>query len=293
MYRIAVLLTCFNRKEKTLKALACVHSAHEKVKNLASIHIYLTDDGSTDGTGEAVKSRYQEVHVLQGNGELYWAGGMRNSWKEALKGNYDFYLLLNDDTDTYESFFKELLETHAYCLQTFKQAGIYVGSTIDGITNKISYGGNVFTNRFLGKYIKVVPNEETPQECELGNANIQLVHKDVVKKVGVLSEGFYHGLADFDYTLKAKRAGIPVLVTPNILGVCTNDHNDPFETLHHLSLKERVKKLYNPIGLDFRSNLQYMKRNFIYRLPLVFLTGWIKVLFPKFYYNKLYKTRLG
>ena len=292
MQSIAILLTCFNRKQKTLNALEHLFVAYNRVKDSIKVEIYLTDDGSTDGTGEAVKSRYSDAHILKGNGELYWAGGMRNSWKEALKGNHDFYLLLNDDTDTYDSFFEELLETHSFCLNTYKQSGIYIGSTIDGITKKISYGGNVFTNRFLAKYVKVVPNTETPQECELGNANIQLVHKDVVEKIGVLSEGFHHGLADFDYTLKARRKNIPVLITPNILGVCTNDHDNPFETFHQLTLKERVKKLYNPVGLDFRSNLQYMRRNFIYRLPIVFLVGWLKVIFPKFYFNKLYKTRV-
>lgn len=292
METIAVLLTCFNRKEKTLKALSCIYSAHRLVESSITLTIYLTDDGSTDGTRKEVKSIYPEVKVLQGNGELYWAGGMRNSWKTALKGNYDFYLLLNDDTETYETLFSELLETHTYCTQTYGQGGIYIGSTVDGITQKISYGGYVFTNRFLAKYIKVIPNRKIPQECELGNANIQLVHKDVVDEIGILSEGFHHGLADFDYTLKAKKANIPVLITPNILGICTNDHSNPFETLHQLPLKERIKKLYNPVGLDFRSNLQYMKRNFIYRLPFVFLVGWLKVLFPKFYYNKLYKTRV-
>jgi len=188
---------------------------------------------------------------------------------------------------------RQLRKTHTFCLNKYKKSGIYIGSTIDAITKKISYGGNVFTNRFMAKYVKVIPNEKTPQECELGNANIQLVHRDVVEKIGILSKGFQHGLADFDYTLKAKKAKIPVLITPNILGICTNDHTNPYEKLHELSLRERIKKLYNPVGLDFKSNLQYMRRNFIHRLPFVFLVGWLKILFPKFYFNKLYKTRVG
>jgi len=291
MKTVAVLLTCFNRKEKTLLALKLVFEALELVKNQIELSVYLTDDGSTDGTSDAVKLNFPSVHILQGNGELYWAGGMSNSWNFALKANYDFYLLLNDDTNTYDTFFKELLETHEYCLSKYGHGGIYIGSTIDGLTNKLSYGGYIFTNRFLAKYKTVVPNQKTPQNCELGNANIQLVHKDVVEKIGILSKGFRHGLADFDYTIKAKKANIPVLITPNILGVCTNDHTDPYESFHLLPLNERIKKLYNPIGLDFKSNLQYMRRNFIYRLPLVYLIGWFKVLFPKFYFNMLYKNR--
>jgi GT2 family glycosyltransferase len=292
MQKIAVLLTCFNRKEKTLEALSHMFKAFESIKNTISIKVYLTDDGSTDGTGEAVCAKYPEIKVLQGNGALYWAGGMRNSWNEALKSNYDGYFLLNDDTMVYSTVFAELIETHHYTLKNYNEGGIYIGSTIDSKSKKLTYGGCVFTNKFLAQYIRLSPNKKTPQKCELGNANIMLVSKNVVDKIGILHKKFAHGLADFDYTLMATKKKLPVLITPNILGDCTFDHSDPFETLHLLSFKERKKKLYHPTGLDFKSNLQFMKRNFIYRLPIVFIFGWVKILFPKFYYHRLYKTRL-
>lgn len=293
MQRIAILLTCFNRKEKTLEALDYMYKAYDSIKDSIALTVYLTDDGSSDGTGDAVREKYPEIKVLQGNGHLYWAGGMRNSWNEALKNNYDAYLLLNDDTVTYSSVFKELLKTHEYCLKKYNQSGIYVGSTIDGKTGKLTYGGSVLTNKFLAQSVRLVPNKKTPQECELGNANIMLVTKNVVDKIGILHEKFAHGLADFDYTLMAKKKNLPVLITSNVLGECTFDHSDPYETLHLLPFKKRKRKLYHPTGLDFKSNLQYMKRNFIFRLPLVFIAGWVKILFPKFYFNKLYKTRLA
>ena len=290
MQRIAVLFTCFNRREKTLNALKCLYQAHNQVVNSVKISIFLTDDGSTDGTGDAIKEKFPEVKVLQGNGNLYWAGGMRKSWGEAIKGAYDAYLLLNDDTDVYETLFKELLLTHDYSLDTYGRAGIYIGSTIDKKTNKISYGGSVFTNKFRAHYTKVIPNGR-PQKCELGNANIMLVCKKVVEQIGILSDKFIHGLADLDYTLKAVKNDIPVLITPHFLGECYNDHKNPYDTIDTLSIRERVKLLYNPVGLDFKSNIQYMKRNFPYRLPFVYLAGYLKVLFPKFYVKKLYKNR--
>ena len=291
MRTIAVLFTCFNRKDKTLNALKSVFNAHNLVKDTIAIKVYLTDDGSTDGTGDAVRKNYPEVNVLQGNGQLYWAGGMRNSWKAASTKPYDAYLLLNDDTEVFDTLFKELLETHSHCVNTYQQGGLYVGPTIDSLSQNISYGGYVFTNKFLAQYQRVIPNKKYPQECELGNANILLAHKDAVQKIGMLSEGYTHGMADFDYTLKAKKSKVPVLITANVLGSCTNDHTNPYLTFHQLSLKERIKKLYHPLGLDFKSQLNYMKRNFLYRLPFVYIAGWLKVLFPKFYFNKMYKNR--
>lgn len=286
MQSIAVLLTCFNRKEKTISALEGVFDAQKTVKNELTIQVYLTDDGCSDGTADSVRQKFPEVNILQGSGELYWAGGMRNSWSEAIKGDYDGYLLLNDDTETYLSLFTELINTNKYCLNEFEQGGIYIGSTLDKKTQKLSYGGAVFTNKSMAHYKKVIPNQTTPQECELGNANIMLVSKNVVNKIGMLSKDYVHGLADFDYTLRAKKAGFPVLITNNFLGDCTNDHSDTYERFAKLPLGKRYKMLNNPVGLDFKSHLAYMKNHFPYRLPFVFFAGYFKLFFPKFYVNK-------
>ena len=44
MNKIAAILTCHNRKEKTL---ACLHSLFSII---STIDVFLVDDGSTDGT---------------------------------------------------------------------------------------------------------------------------------------------------------------------------------------------------------------------------------------------------
>ncbi|WBU88809.1 glycosyltransferase family 2 protein [Cellulophaga omnivescoria] len=287
MQKFAVLLTCFNRKEKSLAALESLFKAKQELSLDIDMSVYLTDDGSTDGTSEAIQKYYPKVNLLKGNGELFWAGGMRNSWAEALKNDYDAYLLLNDDTKPYVNFLEELFKTHNYCLTKYGKGGVYVGATLDEETNVMTYGGSVFTNKFKGRYTKLIPNGEYPQECELGNANIMLASKNAVDKIGQLSKGYVHGLADFDYTLKAKKNNVPVLLADNYLGTCTNDHIDKYAKFVNLSFKERLKMLHNPIGFDFESHLVYMKNHFLYRLPLVYLMGYFKVFFPSIYKNKI------
>lgn len=103
--KIAVLLTCFNRKIKTLSCLQSLYHALEvynnKYENKIDLSIYLTDDGCTDGTGNAVRENFidKNITILQGTGNLFWAGGMCLAWNTALRYNkgWDFYLLLNDD----------------------------------------------------------------------------------------------------------------------------------------------------------------------------------------------------
>lgn len=289
MPQIAVLITCFNRKANTLTALNSLFNAHDLVKDTIHITVYLTDDNSTDGTGELIRKDFPQVKISQGNGQLYWAGGMRKAWELALKNNYDSYLLLNDDTEVYENLFEELMRTHEYCVNTYTRSGIYIGSTLNPKTKKISYGGSVLTNSFLSRFKLLIPNIQKPQKCDLGNANIMLVTKNVVDEIGILADCFVHGFADWDYTLKAKKNNIPAIITSKFLGTCLDENKNPHSDFHELPFKKRLQVLKSPLGLDFKSHLFYTMRNFPFRLPIVYLSGWSKLIFPKFFYNSFIK----
>ena len=73
--KIAAILTCFNRREKTVKCLDSLFRA-ENQYNLSHdseelcISVYLTDDACTDGTADAVRvvCKGKELHILNGNG---------------------------------------------------------------------------------------------------------------------------------------------------------------------------------------------------------------------------------
>jgi len=254
--------------------------------------VYLTDDGSTDGTWDAVSSQFPQVNLLKGNGSLFWTGGMRNSWKKALELRYDCYFLLNDDTFLYSNLFNEMFLGYTYSKDAFGENGILVGSTKDNKSLEITYGGSTVINNFKGTYHKITP-DNTYQSCELGNANIMFVHSDVVSKIGILSEQYCHGFADFDYTLRAIEKKIHVLILPNYLGECKGveiDKNIIF--LNKKTITERFVYLNSPIGLAFSDTLKFQKRFYPKRYLLVFLTGYFKIFFPKIYILLNNKLRL-
>lgn len=280
--KLAVLLTCHNRKEKTLKCLELMFTAVRFSKKKLNVTVYLTDDGSTDGTADAVLQKFPDTIIMQGNGNLFWANGMINSWTEALKNKFDYYLLLNDDTELFKNSLEVLFDAKEKCYSKFQQHGVYIGSTLDENSKKISYGGAVITSKLKYTFDKIIPDGEI-HLCDLGNANIMLVHYSVVEKIGILSEGYAHGVADFDYTLKCKKNNIPVVVAEKFCGYCTNDHKGMYDGFDKKSLKERVKYLYSPTGIAFKSRLKYMRRFFPLRYPFFYLVGWFKVLFPKMY----------
>jgi GT2 family glycosyltransferase len=281
--RIAALYTCFNRKDKTLQSLNHLKKALDNSKESVELDIFITDDGSTDGTTEAIRSFDSKIYVIQGTGDLFWANGMNSSWRMALqKGPYDGYLLLNDDTNVFPTLFDQLKLSETLCEKKHGSKGIYVGSTQDPSSKKLSYGGAIIVNKWLYKFKKRIPNGDI-QNCALGNANILYSSREVVDQIGTLSEGYKHGVADFDYTLKAKKKKIPVVVMPEFNGTCENDHRSMYHGFEKKSLKQRIEYLYHPLGVDFSSRLKFMKRFFPYRYPLFYLVGWFKVLFPALY----------
>lgn len=282
MNKIAVLLTCHNRKEKTIACLSSLSDTCKKTNVPIELDIFLTDDGSTDGTSQAISNLFPYVKILKGNGQLYWAGGMINSWKEALKFQYDGFLLLNDDTTILENLFDDLILTDNYSISIYNKKGIYIGSTLEPNSKKISYGGSILLNKFLLKFKKIEPCG-TPQGCDLGNANIMYIPKEVVDQIGILKEGYEHGVADYDYTLTGRKNKIPVLVMPNYCGLCLNNPPVKYLKFKSYSIKERKSFLYAPTGLALKDNLLLMKRHFPYRLPFVLLAAYSKLLFPNLY----------
>lgn len=272
--RIAVLLATFNRKDKTLSCLKSLYAQNLPEGTL--VEVFLTDDNSSDGTRKAVRSGYPDIHVFKGSGSLFWAGGMRNSWREAIKADPDYYLLLNDDTLLSENAIAKLLRY--YDIFGTAPNAIAIGSTIDNQTKEISYGGRrLYHQHKIQSYAAYSETEYL--ECDLANANIMMVPREVVQKIGILSENYTHSIADFDYTLKAKKAGFKAVILPGILGYCIDDHGDNWKS-SSVSLKDRIKYLKSPKGLAYKEYMRFIQTHFPSHVPEAFLKLWLKTLFP-------------
>jgi len=282
--RVSVLITVFNRKEKTKLCLESLQSTVQPyLKEDIDLEVFLTDDGSTDGTQEMLAAEEWSfpIHVLQGNGSLFWNGGMINSWKAALaKGGFDGYLWLNNDTVVLPEFWKDLLAADNYRVEHFNKTGIYVGSTKDSVSGTFTYGGFVYTNKLTLKDRFIMPDGTHFQECEAAHGNITYVSSGVVDRMGIFCEKYHHGGADHDYTYLAHKAGFPVLVLPHYSGVCDNDHpqDGGRKAFFGLPLKERIN------ALNLHNTLLFNRRCFPWRYPIILLSGYFKALMPKTYY---------
>lgn len=293
--KIAVILTCFNRKKQTISCLEQLYKSVEEYnrnnKEYIELSVFLTDDGCTDGTSDAIRENFtdKDITILKGNGNLFWAGGMRLAWKNAIRtGNkWDFYLLLNDDTDLMDCTWNELMNAHQYSLANYGKGGVYSGITsAKSDHGKMTYGGNIWINKLLAKSQRLKPTG-TPQRCDMTNANILLVSNEVVTKIGIFSEAYTHGIADYDYSIRANKNGFPVLVTANFCGRCENDHkskDDIIKTVCAMSLKERKRYFKHPLHSN-KDYLTFIKQHSAFRYPLVAFGRFLNVYFPNLYYR--------
>ena len=236
MRKIAVLITCHNRRKETI---ACLKSLYQcQLPKFHTLDIFLVDDGSTDGTTEALKTVFPLVLIIQGSGDLYWNRGMYLAWESATKNaDYDYFLWLNDDT----LLFKDALNVMLEFSQSVKNEQIVVGATCSANNKEVTYGGFSKNNEIL------VPNG-TWQNCDYFNGNIVLIPSFVFKKVGFLDKRFRHAIGDIDYGLRALKMGFNHYLSPTFLGYCENHKDYPVWCNRSYPLFKRIKNLYTPLG---------------------------------------------
>lgn len=244
--QIAVIMTCFNRCETTL---ACLQALHQQT---IDFDVYLTDDGSSDGTAEAIKAEFPQVKILQGNGNLFWVGGMRLAFAEAIKNSYNYYLWLNDDTFLEKDTLHKLLKIQLYLSEQNCENSIVVGTTQDPITRKPTYGGAVKSKKWYSNKFEFLEPTQVIQQCDAMFGNCVLIPHNVVAKVGNIDAAFIHSLGDLDYALRARKNGCSIWIAPGYVGTCSKNsiRNSWADT--NLPLQERLRKVLQIKGFPLK-----------------------------------------
>ena len=251
MRRLAVLLTVYNRKDCTDKAL--YHLFQNKMKDDISMDVYLTDDGCTDGTPDMIHQKYPSVVIIHGDGNMFWNRGMYQAWQEASKRNdYDYYLWLNDDTYLMRNAILRMLED-SYCRQ---DKAIISGATKSANTNECTYGlHDKKTDKLL------VPNGSLQKGTNL-NGNVVLIPKYVFHLLGNLDPYYHHAGGDTDYGLRAKKNGIDVLLSTEYVGLCELHPSLSVWCNPDYPFKQRWKALNKPTGMPLKVLFYHERKHY-------------------------------
>lgn len=240
MKRIAIILTVFNRKNTTLLGLRQLHKVIENTNDI-DVSIFMTDDGCTDGTAKAVEEEFPQIHIIQGDGNLYWSGGMRKAWGTAIEtGKYDYYLWYNDDAVLYDNALNIMLKASA-------EEGdftIVSGAFQNEQSGNTSYGG--WTKDF-----RLVPlNPLRNEEVFFMNGNFVLIPQNVFNILGNIDKHYKHSLGDWDYSARGYQQGIRTVITKMYVGTTSRHDGNGISSAYdkNISFIDRLKKLYSPFN---------------------------------------------
>lgn len=272
--RCAALVACRDRREVTLEGLAALEAAarHPGASDV-DWQVVLVDDGSRDGTAEAVARRFPAARILRGDGSLYWNGATRLAFETARYEDPEFFLWLNDDLRLDPDGLARLLSTWREIDADRRARTVVVGAARDPSTGKVSYGGLGRPRAWDPLRLAVLPESDRPVRCATFNGNCVLIPREVAALVGTNDRAFRHGLGDFDYGLRCARAGCDLLVSPGTVGTCRRGL-PPWRDAE-LPLARRWAALASATGLPFREWGTFARRHGGMLWPLFFFAPYL------------------
>jgi GT2 family glycosyltransferase len=221
MAAIAFVIPVHNRLKYTQECLEILNQQKDTslfTKN--RIFIIVTDDGSTDGTGEWIKSNYPDVIVLNGDGDLWYSGSMNKGMRYAFnKLGCDFIMVWENDIYPVNNYFDNLQGIiEQWDGKTVICSKLYykirpeiifgIGGTFDPKTGSRSLIGRQETDG--PQYNKII-------EVDWFLGQGVLIHRSIVEKAGYFDDiNFPQYHADIDYGVRMKEAGFKNLVYPNL-----------------------------------------------------------------------------
>lgn len=270
MKSIAVLLTVHNRKEKTLYCLQNLFK--QEIPDGYQMDVYLTDDGCTDGTPESVCAQYPQVHIIKGDGNLFWNRGMYTAWETAAETkDYDFYLWLNDDTFVYSTMLTTLLKVS----EEKNNRAIIIGVTQSLNHSQPTYGGRLDNGKIP------VPNGAAVEVTHF-NGNIVLIPMYVYHILGNLDYYFTHSKGDFDYGLRAQAKSIQMFQAGEYLGECDLHESIDKWCNPEIPFNQRWKALHRPTGMPPKETFHLEKRHCgLMKAFFHYSTIYVRCIFPK------------
>jgi GT2 family glycosyltransferase len=218
-----VLVACHNRRDLTVRAITAFAAAAAEVG--AEVGFTVFDDGSTDGTAEALVALDLPLTLIAGDGSAFWSRSMAVAEDRVLRAyNDDGYIVwLNDDVELDADFLEVALAA-----AKSRPSAVFVGAMRDPETRKLSYSGKR-RNGFhpLNHSAAVEPNG-TLQSIDTFNGNLVFVPTKVARALGGIDGALPHSGADTDYGMRVNDAGFELLLLPRIVGSCPFNPVPPF-----------------------------------------------------------------
>jgi len=241
--KVEIVIPVYNRRETTLQGLRSLSRIN---KNGLDVHIIIVDDGSTDGTSEAIRKNFPDVQIINGDGTLHYAAGTNRGISAALSRNPDYVVTANDDAVFHVEFLQRLIKTAKKNHQSIVGALLLLWNEphkvfqVGQVWNTIKGGWEIPEN------LTAFNVQQTAFEVECLVGNCVLFPVESIRQNGLMDEKkFPHGWGDAQYLMRMRKSGWKLLVEPKSYVWCEPNtypkplHQQPISEIFKILLKNR------------------------------------------------------
>lgn len=246
---LSIIIVNWNSKEFLLRCLESIAQAQGPF----SMETIVIDNGSSDGSVDAVKGRILGCHLIENQENLGFAKATNQGMREA-QGRY--ILLLNPDTTVS----REALEKLIAFMDKTPEAGIAGVQLLNGDGSKQNSIANFpcLTTELLNKRLlrwlfpERFPGKErdysNPIEVDSVIGAAMMVRRRAIEEVGNLDEDYFLFLEETDWCYRMKKKGWKIFHLPQV-EICH------FQGKSAATEKKRAKVEY------YRSRYLFFKKN--------------------------------
>jgi GT2 family glycosyltransferase len=212
--RVAVVVLAWNRLEETIECLASVAACGRP-----NTEIILVDNASKEPVGNRVREEFPDVHVIENERNLGYAGGNNVGLRYALSLDVDYVLVLNNDAIVAPDAIDEMVAlaeadpevgaVGARVMQYENRERVY------GVVGKLVYMPTLI--RLEGLHADNLDRFSATRDGDFIPGCSILIRRRVLRHVGFFDERFFAYHEDVDWCTRAWVAGWRISYLPSAI----------------------------------------------------------------------------
>ncbi len=253
-----ILVPVFGRLNDTHRFLECCAK-----QSYSHFRLVIIDHGPGHRNANAFNGVYECVHFLKGEHSLWWTGAINLGLDYVLSiaSENDYVMTINSDVTFDELYFEKMIRIasknkdsvfNPIALNSDQNSKIFTTGT------KVLYWPLALNKKpFIGKKLTDIENVGNIEVDYLGGRGTTIpVH--IFRKIGRYDQdNFPHYGADDEFTLRAKRGGYKVFITPHVSVSVSSKSTG----LNPFSRKLRIREVFASFfSIKSTNNLQIIYR---------------------------------
>lgn len=241
--KVEIVTPVHNRREITLQ---CLRSIARLDTDGLKIHTIIVDDGSTDGTTEAIEKQFPDVEIVSGDGNLWFTEGTNVGVRAALRHDPDYILTINDDQVFDSKALQYLIETARANPRTVVGSLLLLWDTPHRLF-QVSPEWNTWTGGWRHWYHQTVWTvPDRPWSVDLIVGNCVLFPARAFREHGLMNSLRYPNFGDAEITPRLRKKGWKLLIDPRARVFC-QPNNIP-KKVARMTFSEKVRALFLDLG---------------------------------------------